>query len=121
MFGAAFAGIAGAVSAAYGGPYHPAVATWPGTPVTDDGGSIVTPGTPVEQPCSAQVDAATEAMRRAEGFREKDVRLIVIGIEQLDTDAVVTITAGPHAGAWSLQSCELDPVAIGWVCRGRRD
>ncbi|TKD50218.1 hypothetical protein [Sphingomonas baiyangensis] len=109
-----------ALSARYGGPYHAATASWPGTPVMDAGGSIVTPGTPVTSDCSAQVDAATEAMRQAEGYAEGDARILVLGLEALDTDARLTIAAGPHAGTWTLQSVELDPIAVGWVCRGRR-
>jgi len=119
MFEAVFAGFAQAISQEYGGPYHPAVASWPGTPVEDSGGSIVTPATPVRKSCSAQGDAATEAMRQAEGFADKDIRLIVIGLVGLNTDATVTIATGPHAGRWSLQSCERDPVGVGFVCRGR--
>lgn len=120
MFEAMFAGFAEAVAAEYGGPYHPAVASWPGTPVEDSGGSIVSPGTPLRVDCSAQGDAATEAMRQAEGFADKDIRLIVIGLAGLDTDATVAIATGPHAGRWSLQSCERDPAGVGFVCRGRK-
>lgn len=69
----ALADIALGFSTVLGGPYHDAVAKWTGTPVTDDGGSIVTPGEPVAKSCSVQVDSATEAMRLQDGFREKDI------------------------------------------------
>lgn len=119
MFERAFTGIAAAVSAAYGGPYYPAVARWPGNPGIDPAGSIFEPGEPVEIACSAQGETATDAMRREDGFREKDIRLLIIGTETLDTQAIVTVTAGPHAGRWALQTVERDPVGIGWVCRAR--
>lgn len=121
MIAAAFEAIALGFSASFGGPYYDALATWPGTPVLDDGGSIATPGTPASSSCSCQVDAATEGMRAEAGFVEKDMRLLVIGLAvELDTDAVVEILAGPDVGRWSVQSCERDPVAIGWSVRGRR-
>lgn len=55
MLDDAFAEIAGLVSEAVGGPYHAATLTYPGTPVKDDGGSIITPGTTVVVACKAQV------------------------------------------------------------------
>lgn len=119
MFERAFAGIAAAVSAAYGGPYHPAVARWPGEPGTDPEGSIFAPGSPVEISCSAQGEAATDAMRREDGFREEDITLLVIGTATLNTQAIVTVQSGPHAGRWALQTCQRDPVGVGWVCRAR--
>ncbi|BEV00078.1 hypothetical protein [Novosphingobium olei] len=119
-FADAFAGIAAAFSADGGGPYFDATASWAGTPVTDDGGSIVTPGSPVQIDCQAQGDRATEAMRQAEGFLETDVALLVLGLDLLDTSARIEISTGPHAGVWTLKSVERDPVGIGWLCRGRR-
>lgn len=119
MFDEAFAGIAAAVSQAYGGPYHAAVARWTGEPALDPGGTIFAPGEPREAPCSVQGEAATEAMRREDGFRDEDITLLVIGIDAIDTQAIVTVTAGPHAGVWAIQSCQRDPVGVGWVCRAR--
>lgn len=119
----AFASIATAFSAAGLGAFHDALAKWPGTPTTDDGGSIVTPGTPVELECSVQVDAVTEAMRRADGFTERDMRLLVLTATldgDLDTGATIEVLSGPHAGSWMLASCERDPVGIYFECRGRR-
>lgn len=117
---AAFESIALGFSAAGLGPYHAARAVWPGEPVVDDGGSIVTPGTPVLRDCSVQVDAATDAMRADAGFVERDMRLLVIGLDTLDTAATIAVLTGPNAGRWSVQSCERDPAAVGWVVRGRR-
>ena len=119
----AFAGIAVAFSRAGLGAFFDAEARWTGVPVTDDGGSIVSPGVPVAFPCSAQVDIVTEAMRSETGFRDKDVRLIVLaaGIGRaLDTDAVIDVQAGPSAGRYSVQSVSLDPIGSHYDCRGRR-
>lgn len=119
MFDEAFAGIAAAFTTD-DGPFHEAEAVWPGVPVMDEGGSIVDPGAPIKQRCTVQFDAATLAMRQAEGFRETDVRLIVLGLDELDISAVVKIAAGSRAGTWALQSCQRDPAAVGWECRARR-
>lgn len=69
-------------------------------------------------PCKAQVDAATDAMRRADGFAEGDVRLIVLamGLPELNSDHEVSVSATRYR----LQSVKRDPAASHWVCRGRR-
>lgn len=119
----AFAGIAQAFSAAGLSAFYDAVARWPGTATYDTGGSITTPGTPIEKDCSAQIDAVTEAMRLEAGFRDKDVRLLVLCATldgTLDTDAAVEVLAGPNAGLWSIESVSTDPAGACWECRGRR-
>jgi hypothetical protein len=117
---AAFRQIAGAVSAAVGGPYHAATLTYPGTPVFDDGGSIISPGTPVEVSCRVQVDSVTEAMRQAEGFLERDVRILILGPDMLTTEPDLSISAGPFSGqSYSLITVQRDPLAFGWECRAR--
>lgn len=115
-----FSSIAEGFSDAMGGPFHDALALWPGEPVKDAGGAIISPGTPTETPCSVQVDKVTELMRRDPEYRDKDVRLIVINIANIDTDARIQIATGDHAGTWMIQSVERDPAAIGFDCRGRR-
>ena len=120
---AAFAKIAVAVSNAGLGPYVDSFAEWPGIPVVDDGGSIVSPGTPLSLPCKVQVDRVTEAMRQAEGYRDKDVALLVLCATlaaELDTDATLNVTAGPNAGRWSVQSVDKDTMGTHYICRGRR-
>lgn len=120
---AAFADIALGFSAATGAGYHPAIARWPGKPVAESGGSIAIPGTPITKSCHAQVDAATEAMRASEGFVDGDVRLLILAATldmDMDTDATVEITKGPHRGKWMVGSVERDPAGVYWACRGRR-
>lgn len=119
----AFAGIAQGFSAAGLGAFYDAFARWPGAPTYDNGGSIATPGTPIEKECSAQVDGVTEAMRLEAGFRDKDVRLLVLCATldgTMDTDAEIEVLAGPNAGRWSVESVGTDPVGACWECRGRR-
>ena len=104
------------------GPYHSAVARWPGVPVLDEGGSITTPGTPIAKTCMVQVAAATQKMRTEVGYVDKDVALLVLVTTidgELDTDATVQVTAGPHAGSYSVQSTNKDSMATHWICRGR--
>jgi hypothetical protein len=123
MFDQLFAGLATGFSEAFGGPFIAATANWPGTPLKDAGGSIATPGTPVNLPCRVQFDRTTEAMRRAEGFLETDVRILVLAASlsaDLDTAATIVVTDGDWTGSWTLLSCELDPARVGYECRGRR-
>jgi hypothetical protein len=120
---AAFARIATAFSAAGLGPYQPSVASWPGVPVEDDGGSIIEPGDPVEIDVMAQVDSVTDAMRTEAGFVDRDVRLLVLadGLSRpIDTDATVSVSAGASAGVYSVQTAQLDPMGAYFDCRGRR-
>lgn len=127
MFDSAFANLATAFSNMAGGPFVDAVATWPGTPTLDSGGSIVTPGTPATYACRAQFDAPTQQMREAEGFLQTDVRVLVLVASfhtrlapALDTAATITVASGPNAGSWALLSCQRDPASVGYECRGRR-
>lgn len=109
----AFAGLAAI------GPYVDAVATWPGTPTYDAGGSIVTPGTPASYPCRVQIDAPTQQMREAEGFLQTDVRILVLAASlavPLDTGARVTAGGVTYA----LLSCQGDPAGVGFECAARR-
>jgi len=120
---AAFARIATAFSAAGLGPYQPSVASWPGVPVEDDGGSIVSPGTPMEIDVMAQVDSVTDAMRTEAGFVDRDVRLLILAdglTRPIDTAATVSVSAGASAGVYSVQTAQLDPMGVYWDCRGRR-
>ena len=120
MFSQAFANIALSLP---GGPFIAVTAHWPGTPVTDAGGSIVTPAVPVNLPCKAQFDAATQAMRLTEGFVETDVRILVLSASlarALDEKARIIVASGERAGTWALLSVTRDPVGIGWEARGRK-
>lgn len=120
MLDEAFRQIAGSISAAFGGPYHPAKLLYAGTPIKDAGGSIISPGTASEVDCRAQVDVATEAMRSSEGFMAEDVRLLILDPITLDRTPKLSILAGPFAGkVYSLISVKRDPLGFGWECQGR--
>ncbi|MEY4838688.1 MAG: hypothetical protein RLZZ475_2547 [Pseudomonadota bacterium] len=123
MFAETFANIATGFAAQFGGPFQDATAIWPGTPTYDAGGSITAPGTPASYTCKAQFDAPTEAMRADPGFLERDMRLIVLAgtlAGTLDSAAKIVVSDGAHAGTWSLETCQGDPVGIGYECRARR-
>lgn len=121
MFDAAFASIAAGFAERFGAPFVDAVAWWPGTPVKDAGGSIISPGTPVEIACKAQFDAPTIAMRQAEGFTEQDARVLVLDFDgTLDADAEIRVSTGDNAGQWRLLTVTRDPAGVGYECRARR-
>ena len=123
MFDQVFANLATGFAQQFGAPFFAASAVWPGTPVKDAGGSIVTPGTPVEKTCMVQFDAATQAMRTLPGFLESDVRIMVLAAifdGTLDSLARIVVADGQYAGAWSLLSVTRDPAGIGYECRARR-
>lgn len=123
MLDTLFANLATGFAAQFGAPFVDAVAGWPGTRVKDAGGSIVTPGTPVEYECQAQFDAPTQAMRADAGFLETDVRILVLAATldvALDAKATIVVASGANAGTWKLQSCTRDPAGIGFECRARK-
>lgn len=119
----AFADIGVAFSAVLGGPYHAArVITETGADY-DDGGSIVTPGSVAYRSCQAQIDSAIQRFRDNGSYVDTDMTVIILAATlsgDLDTEAVVEVLAGPHAGKWSVDLIERDPVAAGWVGRGRK-
>lgn len=120
---AQFAGFAQNISARFGGPYHASRITDKGNPVYDDGGSIVTPGTPSTRTCMAQVDSVTEDMRREEGFVEGDVRILVLSdtlTGGITTDNSIEVLAGPHAGSWQIETVGADAFGIYHELRGRK-
>jgi hypothetical protein len=120
---AKFATVAQSVSAMFGGPYYDAIIRSKGQPVYDDGGSIITPGTPISRVCQAQVDVATQDMRNEVGFTDGDVRILVLadtldGGVSLDDD--IELLGGAHIGTWQIQSISVDPFGIYYELRGRR-
>lgn len=120
---AAMANIARGVSASIGVGYVAGVAKWSGTATLDDGGSIQTPGTPEEHDCDVQVDGVTEAMRNDAEYRDKDMRLTVLrdGLaREIDTDAKIEVSTGPHAGTWQAIKVFGDGAGIYFDVMGRR-
>lgn len=120
---AKFATVAQSVSAMFGGPYYDAIIRSPGQPVYDDGGSIITPGTPTSRICQAQVDVVMQDMRSDVGFTDGDVRILVLadtleGAVSLDDS--IELLGGSHIGTWQIQSISIDPFGIYYELRGRR-
>jgi hypothetical protein len=74
--------------------------------------------------CKVQVDSATQSMRETEGFTETDRAIYVLATSlegDLDTDAEITVEAGPYAGAtFRATGIERDPAGAYWRCRGIR-
>ena len=111
-------GIASIFGSVFGALYLDAVLhAGTGEPIYGPGGTI-TGYEGGDTPCKAQVDAATDAMRRSDGFAEGDVRLIILaqGIPEVTSDHEATV-AGIR---YKLQSAERDPALSHWICRGRR-
>lgn len=110
-------GIEAIFGAAFGGLYLSATLhAGTGEPIYDDDGNVIgfEGG---DTACKAQVDAATDAMRRADGYAEGDARIIVLaqGIGTVDSDNEITV----RGKRWRLLSAELDAAASHWVCRAR--
>ena len=117
----AFAAMAASLSAAFGGPFHDATVV-KSRPTLNAGGSVATGQAPVTRTCQCQVDACTDAMRREQGYQDKDVRLLILA-GTLDGDVEqgerVTVGAGPGAGTYIVMSIDRDPIGIYHECRGR--
>lgn len=79
--------------------------------------------TSTSRSCRAQVDAATETMRAAEGFSATDRAIYILATSldgALDSDAEVVVHEGPYAGTrWRLHApIERDPAGAYWLARG---
>jgi hypothetical protein len=87
-----------------------------GDPIYDDDGNI-TGYNGGDTPAKCQVDAATDAMRRAEGFAEGDVRVIILaqGLPDVTDDHQITVKGARYL----LAGPSLDAAASHWVARGR--
>lgn len=88
-----------------------------GEPIYDETGNIIGYTGAGDVAAKAQVDAATDAMRRADGFAEGDCRIIVLaqGLPKITSDHEITV----REKRWRLLSAELDAAASHWICRAR--
>lgn len=112
-------GIASVFNAAFSGLYlSGTLHTGTGDPIFDEGGNVTGYLDTGDTTVKAQVDVATEAMRRAEGFAEGDARLIILAqdIGTVTTDHQITV----RGQLWHILSADLDAAASHWVCRARR-
>lgn len=112
-------GIAAAFSAALSGLYLDATLhRGTGDPIYDpDTGDVTGYLDTGDTAIKCQVDVATEAMRRAEGYAEGDCRVIVLaqGIGTVSSDHEITV----REQRWRILSAELDAAASHWTCRAR--
>lgn len=109
-------GIAAVLSSAVAPLYRDGTLYRQGVAVDDGAGSITLPE-PAEEPIKVQIEACTEAMRRAEGFSDRDVRLIILspGVPRPTTDD----EAAGDGVRYTLASVGTDPAETYWDCRGR--
>lgn len=112
---AAFAGIARGFAASLGAPFKSATIANDRPAVLDAGGSIVTPTAPAFRSCLAQVDAATDLMRREDGYQDRDVALILLEAGAVSVGEKVSV----DGETYRIESVGSDPAGIGALCRGR--
>lgn len=85
----------------------------------DDGQGGGTPVMSAPKRCKVQVDRCTESMRRAAGYSNDDVRLIILraGLAlAVDTDCRVMI----GGTTYDIVSVDVDPASSYWDCRATR-
>lgn len=112
-------GIAAVFGAAFGGLYLDGfVRRDASDPIYADDGSITGYAGGADVPCKVQVDAASHAMRQAEGFVDGDVRLIVL-THSLGIDLTTDHRVAVGGKVYLVMSCELDAPGSHWLCRGR--
>lgn len=88
-----------------------------GSPVYDASGNITGYTGGGDVAIKVQVDSATDAMRRADGYAEGDCRVIVLarGVSAITSDMELTA----RAKRWRILSAELDAAASHWTLRAR--
>lgn len=115
-----FADLARGVSAVCGGPFFTGTVTTQAEVEYDAGGDVI-PGSGgvLHRSCDVQIDAADYAMRQSAGFVEGTMRCIILTATLeggLDTDATVSVDAGPHANTmWQVSALERDPLGSHWI------
>jgi len=111
-------GIAAAFAGVFGAVYLDGLLYRPNEFSDDGKGGGSGSGFAAAEPIKLQVDAATQAMRAAEGFVEGDVRILVLahGVAAIDTDC--EITAG--GTRYLIGSVATDPAGSYYELRGRR-
>jgi hypothetical protein len=112
-------GIAAIFSTALSGLYLDAtIHRGTGDPLYDGDGNITGYADTGDEVCKAQVDTATEAMRRADGFAEGDARILILahGLGPVTSDHQLTV----RGQRWHLLSAELDAAQSHWTCRARK-
>lgn len=113
-------GIEAIFGAAFGGLYlDGTLHAGTGAPIYDAQRRITGYTDPGDVACKVQVDSASEAMRRTEGFAEGDVRLIILSTG-LSADITSDHEVTARSVRYRLLSADRDAAASHWICRGRR-
>lgn len=115
MMGLLDGGGAALMASVFGGIYLDATLHRPTT--TDDGmggGS----STFADEPVKVQLEAVTEAMRQAEGYTDRDVRILMLasGVPRPNSDCEVTVSGTRYAIQPPVGT---DPAQSYWDMRGR--
>lgn len=117
---AMFAELARGVSAVCGGPFFTGTVTTQADVEYDAGGDVI-PGTggAVHRSCDVQIDAADYAMRQSEGYVDGQMRCIILAATlegEIDTDATVSVDAGPYANTlWQVSGIGRDTLGTHWI------
>lgn len=109
--------LSGVFGAAFSSIYDDAVLVRPAS-LTDDGSGSIVRGAPIEFLCKAQVDSATEAMRRGDGYAETDQRVLVLSASvaiEPSTDDEIWI----RDRAWAIANVSRDPARTYYDMRVR--
>lgn len=71
-----------------------------------------------DEAVKAQLEAATEAMRQAEGYTDTDVRILLLahGVDRPNSDCEVTV----DGTRYGIRSVGRDPAGAYWDIHGRR-
>ena len=112
-------GMAAIFGAAFGGVYLPATLHRKQDAVRDAGGSITSGGGTTDVACRAQRDAVTERMRLADGYTDRDVRILVLAASfsgTITTDDEITVAGVRYA----IGSVDMDPAGVAYDLRGQR-
>jgi len=109
--------IAATFAGAFAGIFLDATLHRPTITEDDEGGGTSDPDDDGE-PVKAQLEAATEAMRAAEGYTEKDVRILVLahGVDEPDSDCEITV----RGVRYLIANVGRDPAGAYWDLHGRR-
>lgn len=112
-------GLASIMGAAFASTYLPATLHRRQAVTRDAGGSITSGGGFVDVSCRAQRDSVTEAMRRAPGYTDSDVRVLVLASSfsgTITTDDEITVAGVRYA----IASVGMDPAGAAYDLRGQR-
>lgn len=117
---AMFAQLARGVSAICGGPFFTGTISTQQDVEYDAGGDVI-PGSGgvLERSCDVQIDVADYRMRQAQGWVEGTMACIILAATldgAIDTDATVSIDAGPYANTmWQVSGIGRDTLGTHWI------